>query len=130
MKRPLSNGFGAILMIAGLLATPALAEGDVKKGKKVFNKCKSCHFVDKEKNKAGPHLVGVMGRTAGSVEGFKYSNAMKESGIVWSDDTLSQYLAKPKEFMPGNKMVFAGLKKEDQITDLLAYLKEASQKSE
>lgn len=120
----------AAIVAVGLFACPAVAEGDVKKGKKVFNKCKSCHVVDKEKNKIGPHLVGVFGRTAGTLEGFKYSKAMKESGIVWSPEKLAAYLRKPKDFIPGNKMTFVGLKKEKQITNLLAYLQEATQKSQ
>ena len=113
----------------GLLVSPASA-GDVKKGKKVFNKCKACHFVDKEKNKIGPHLVGVFGRTAGTLEGYKYSKAMKNSGIVWSAETIAEYLRKPKKYIPGNKMTFVGLKKETQITDLLAYLEETTKKAE
>ena len=68
-----------------------------------------------------------MGRTAGTVEGFKYSKAMKSSGVVWTEEKLDAYLAKPKEFMPGNKMVFVGLKKEKQRADVIAYLKEATQ---
>ncbi len=118
----------AALVAIGMLASPALAEGDVKKGKKVFNKCRSCHLVDKEKNKIGPHLVGVFGRTAGSLDGFKYSKAMKESGVVWSPETLTEYLKKPKDFIPGTKMVFAGIKKDKQIVDLIAYLEESTKK--
>ncbi len=120
----------AAFMSVGLLAAPALAEGDVKKGAKVFKKCKTCHLVDKEKSKVGPHLVGVFGRTAGTLEGFKFSKAMKESGVVWSPETLAEYLKKPKKFMPGTKMTFAGLKKEKQIVDLVAYLEEATKKPE
>ncbi len=113
-----------------MIATIALAMGgaadaqDLKKGKRVFNKCKACHVIDKEKNKVGPHLVGIMGRTAGSVEGFKYSKAMKESGIVWDDETLDGYLTAPKKYLKGGKMAFAGLKKEDDRMNLIAYLKE------
>jgi len=128
MKRPTLVNLSAAMVFVGLLAGPALADGDVEKGKKVFNKCKSCHVVDEEKNKIGPYLVGVFGRSAGTLEDFKYSDAMKESGIVWSPETLAEYLRKPKDFIPGNKMTFVGLKKEEQITDLLAYLQEATQK--
>ena len=70
----------AAASLAGLVGTTAHA-ADLKKGKKVFNKCKACHVVNKEKNKVGPHLVGIFGRKAGAVEGFKYSKAMKDSGI-------------------------------------------------
>ena len=116
------------IMGLGLLVSPALAEGDAKKGKKVFNKCKACHDISKEKNKVGPHLIGLFGRTAGAVEGYKYSKAMKESGIVWSPETLAPYLANPKKNVPGTKMAFAGLKKEAQIADVILYLQESAKK--
>lgn len=109
-----------------LANSAALAEGDVEKGEKVFKKCKTCHLVDKEKNKVGPHLVGIMGRTSGAVDGFKYSDAMKEAGITWDEETIAAYLADPKGYIKGNKMAFAGLKKEDQIADVIAYIKEAT----
>lgn len=130
MKKSVTARFGAALIASALLLSPALAEGDVKKGEKVFKKCKTCHFVDKEKNKVGPHLVGIFGRTAGTLEGFKFSKAMQESGVVWSPETLAEYLKKPKDFIPKTKMVFVGLKKEEQVTDLIAYLQEASKKPE
>ena len=116
----------AAIFAAGALTGTAFAEGDVEKGAKVFKKCKSCHVVDKEKNKIGPHLVGIFGRKAGAVEGFKYSKAMADSGVVWTKETLTEYLAKPKKYMPGTKMVFVGIKKEKQIVDLLAYLEEST----
>jgi cytochrome c len=109
-------------LAAGFAAAPALADGDAEKGAKVFRKCKTCHEISEEKNKIGPHLVGIIGREAGSVEGFAYSDAMKESGITWDAETIAAYVAKPKEYVPGNKMVFVGLKKESQIEDLIAYL--------
>ena len=105
-------------------ASGALADGDVKKGKRVFIKCKTCHVIDKEQNRIGPHLVGLFGRKAGSVKGFKYSSAMAKSGIVWDEKTLDAYITNPKKFMPGNKMPFAGLKKHEQREDLIAYLKQ------
>ena len=75
--------------------------------KKVFNKCKACHVVNKTKNKVGPHLKGIIGRQAASVEGYKYSKAMKASGLVWDDATLAAYLKKPRKFVKGTKMAFA-----------------------
>jgi cytochrome c len=109
-----------------LLAGPigAQAQGDPEKGEKVFNKCKTCHVVEEEKNKVGPHLVGIFGRPAGSVEGFKYSDAMTSSGVVWEDDTITTYLKDPKGYIPGNRMAFPGLRKDEEIADLLAYLHE------
>jgi cytochrome c len=105
-----------------LMALPAQA-GDVKAGEKVFRKCKSCHYVDQEKNKTGPHLVNIIGRAAGSVDGFKYSKAMKDSGLTWDEATLAEFLKKPKDYLKGTKMAFAGLRKDTEIADLIAYLK-------
>lgn len=115
-----------LLAIAMIAAVPTLAaaEGDVKKGEKVFRKCKACHAVGpKAKNKVGPELNGIVGRAAGSVEGYKYSPAMTESGLTWDEATLDKYLTKPKDLVPGTKMIFAGLKKDTQRADLIAYLK-------
>lgn len=105
-----------------LMALPAQA-GDAKAGEKVFRKCKSCHHVDQEKNKTGPHLVNIIGRAAGSVDGFKYSNAMKDSGLTWDEATLAEFLKKPKAYIKGTKMAFSGLRKDKEIDDLIAYLK-------
>ena len=105
----------------------AQAEGDAAKGEKVFNKCKACHTLEAGKNKIGPSLHGLIGRAAGTAEGFKYSDAMAGSGLTWDEATLDQYLADPKGFIPGNKMVFVGVKKDDQRADVIAYLKEATQ---
>jgi cytochrome c2 len=102
-------------------------EGDPAAGAKVFNKCKACHVLDEEKNRVGPYLHGVFGRPAGSVEGFKYSSAMKDSGIVWSDETITEYVSDPKGFVPGNRMAFPGLKKPEDISNLLAYLHEEAE---
>jgi cytochrome c len=105
-----------------LFGAPALAE-DVTKGEKVFKRCKACHYADKEKNKTGPHLVDVIGRKAGSIDGYKYSKAMRESQLVWDEATLTAYLKAPKKFLKGTKMAFAGLKKEADIKNVIAYLK-------
>jgi len=115
----------ALAVLGGTLAIggPAVA-ADVDAGEKVFKKCKACHWADKEKNKTGPHLVGIIGRAAGSLESYKkYSKAMKESGIVWDDATLTEYLRAPKQYVKGTKMAFAGLKKDADIENVIAYLK-------
>jgi len=110
-----------------LSTTPALASGDVAAGEKVFKKCKACHVVDAEKHKTGPHLVNLMGRTAGSADGFKkYSDAMKSSGIVWNEETLDAYLENPKAYVKGTRMAFAGLRKEEDRANVIAYLKSYS----
>lgn len=115
----------AVALLAG--AGTADAQGDPEKGEKVFNKCKACHVVDKEQNRVGPHLVGILGRPAGSVEGFKYSDAMQSSDVVWEEETMAAYLKDPKGYIPGNRMVFPGLRKDEEIADLLAYLQEESE---
>ena len=111
------------LGVALVLAGPVLA-ADIKAGEKVFKKCKACHYADREKHKTGPHLVNLIGRTAGSLEDYtKYSKAMKASGIVWDEDTLTAYLRAPKKYLKGTKMAFAGLRKDADIANVIAYLK-------
>lgn len=115
-----------VLALTGF-AGSAFADGDAAKGEKVFNKCKACHAIGEgAKNKVGPELNGIVGRTAGSVADFKYSDPMlakQAEGMVWTDEELDAYLTKPKDYIPGNKMTFPGLKKEDDREDLIAYLK-------
>ncbi|WP_327501877.1 cytochrome c family protein [Arenibaculum sp.] len=86
--------------------------------------CRACHALEPGKNKMGPSLAGVVGRRAGTVEGYEYSQALKESGVVWTVQTLAPYLADPRSFLPGNKMTFVGLKDEARIRDLIAHLEE------
>jgi cytochrome c len=110
-----------ILTMVFCFSTTAHA-GDPVAGEKVFKKCKACHVVDTEKNKTGPHLVGLLGRTAGSVDSYKkYSKAMVASGIVWNAETLDGYLANPKRYLKGTKMAFAGLRKEKDRQNIIAY---------
>jgi len=126
MKTVFSGLLAAAVVSLGLSST-AMA-GDPALGEKVFKKCKACHVVDSDKNKTGPHLVNNMGRQAGSVEGFtKYSKAIKESGIVWDEATLDGFLEKPKAYLKGTRMAFAGLKKEEDRANVIAYLKQFSQ---
>ena len=111
-----------VAVLASDIKALDIKAGDIEAGMKVFRKCKACHVVDKEKNKTGPHLVGIIGRTAGSVEGFKkYSKAMKASGIVWNAETLDGYLESPKKYLKGGKMAFAGLKKKKDRDNIIAY---------
>lgn len=110
----------AVLQVA--TATTASA-GDPVAGQKVFAVCKACHQVgEKAKNGVGPILNGVVGRPAGSIEGFKYSDAMKNSGITWDEAALDEYLKDPKGKVPGNKMAYPGLKDDTKRADVIAYL--------
>ena len=113
----------ALAFAAALGNGAALAEGDAAAGEKVFKKCKVCHSFDPGKKKIGPHLLGVVGRGAGLVEGYKYSKAMAAAEITWDEASLDEFLTKPKAFLKKTKMSFAGLKKEKQRADLIAYLK-------
>jgi cytochrome c len=116
-----------LALILALAASPALAGADAAKGKKVFAKCKACHALAKGKNKIGPSLYGVFGRKAGTAPGFKrFSPAIKKSGVVWNAETLDKYLTKPKAFIKGGRMPFAGLKKKADRDNLIAYLEKAA----
>lgn len=117
----------AALAAVCVLGAASAEAADVAKGKKVFNRCKACHSLEAGKKKVGPSLHGVYGRTSGTLEGFKFSDAMKNAGIVWDDQTIGEYLKAPKTYIKGNKMAFAGLKKQADIDNLLAYLKENTQ---
>jgi cytochrome c len=119
MKRFVLTAAAAVLTLAALAPMAAHADD----GKKVFNKCKACHTAEDQKNKVGPYLGGVVGRKAGSVEGFKYSDAMKDSALTWDEETLDKFLTKPKDLVPGTKMSFAGLRKEEDRKALIEYLK-------
>ena len=103
-------------------AAPSLA-ADAAAGEKAFAVCKACHKVGEgAKNGVGPTLNGVVGRAAGSAEGFNYSDAMKSSGITWDEDNLKEYIKNPKEKVPGNKMAFAGVKDEEKVENIIEYL--------
>lgn len=108
-------------------AMPAFAEGDAEAGEKVYNKCKACHAVGEDaKNKVGPILNGIVDAPAGQVDGFKYSKnllELAEEGLTWDEETLTAYLTKPKDVIPKGRMSFAGLKKEEDIANVIAYLR-------
>jgi cytochrome c len=122
------------LVAAGLsivlvsVAGGARADGDAARGERLFNQqCKACHTLDKGgPNTVGPNLYGLFGRKAGSAP-YAYSDAMKGSGIVWDDKTLSEYLKDPKAKVPGTKMTYIGLRQEPQREDMTAFLKKATQ---
>jgi cytochrome c len=113
----------AIAASVGSAAT-AFAQ-DPAAGENVFKKCRACHQIGEgAKSGVGPHLNGLIGRPSGSVEGYKYSEANKNSGVTWTEDAFKKYIADPRGFMPGNRMAFAGLKDAKEIDDLVAYLKQ------
>ncbi|PVU98399.1 hypothetical protein BB559_001607 [Furculomyces boomerangus] len=98
--------------------------GDPAKGAKLFKtRCATCHNVNPGVNSTGPSLAGIFGRQSGSVPGYAYTAANKNSGIVWDDEVLDKYLTKPTAMIPGTKMVFAGFKKAKDRADMIAYLK-------
>ena len=118
----------SVLPVLLFLAPGPAAAADIAAGQAEFNKCKICHTVESGGRKAaGPNLHGVFGRKAGTADKFAYSQAMKNSGIVWDDETLAKYLHSPRELVPGGNMAFPGIKDDAQIANLLAYLHQAAQ---
>jgi cytochrome c len=110
---------------AVLAVVPRASAQDAAAGEKVFLQCRACHQVgESAKNGVGPVLNGLFGRKAGTVEGYSYSSANKSSGITWDEATFREYIKDPKAKVPGTKMVYAGLKDEQRVNDLIAYLKQ------
>lgn len=119
-----------ITLAAALALAPMAAlaqEGDPAAGQRVFNQCRACHVVENNgRNGVGPNLHGVVGRRAGSIEGFRYSANMRqlaEGGLTWDEATLRRYLTNPKDVVPQGSMSFAGLRNPQQLNDVIAYLK-------
>ncbi len=116
------------ISVSGTISTTAHADEAklIKKGSKVFKKCKACHVVDEAKNKAGPHLLNIVGRKAGAAEGYSYSKALEAKaaeGLVWDEANLAAFLEKPRKFLKGTKMAFGGLRKEKDRNAIIAYFK-------
>lgn len=120
---------GTFLAVAPIAAAQAQS-GDPAAGQRVFNQCSACHTINQGgPNRVGPNLHGVIGRKAGSVEGFRYSANMKqlgEGGLVWNEETLRPYLTNPKAVAPQGIMAFPGIRNEQQLNDVIAYVKQAS----
>ncbi|MGH6673624.1 MAG: c-type cytochrome [Xanthobacteraceae bacterium] len=113
--------FVAVIMIAA--ATGTAAAQDATAGEHVFNTCRPCHAIGPDAvNMLGPELNGLDGRPSGSVPGYPYTDANKKSGIVWNEKTFKQYIKDPQAMVPGTKMFFAGIKDQQKVTDLWAYV--------
>ncbi len=124
MRYPMGRylmGFMTLAAVALAVGT-ARAEGDPALGKTQFNKCAACHSIKAGENKIGPSMHGIVGRPAHSIEGFSYSDAMKNYNVTWDTATLDHYLTDPRGTVPGTKMIFVGLKKDDERANLIAYL--------
>jgi cytochrome c len=112
----------ALVAVMAVQAGTARADGDPAAGKVVFNKCMACHSVKEGENKIGPSLHGVVGRPSHSVANFNYSPAMKAYDVTWDQATLDHYLIDPRATVPNTKMIFPGLKVEQDRQNLIAYL--------
>jgi cytochrome c2 len=111
---------GAIVLLT--TAAAAHAEGDAARGEKLFEECAACHATEPGKNSVGPSLHGIVDRKAGEVADFRYSPALKRSGITWTAQTLDTFLADPQKVVPGNRMPYAGMPDAGARADLIAYL--------
>ena len=124
--RLLTTCFAAAAML--VIFTPPSQAGDAEKGAKVYRKCVSCHMIgDGAKNRVGPQLNGIIGREIGAVADYKYSKAMVQyaaTAKIWSEENLAAYLESPRKLVKGGRMAFAGLRKEKDRADVIAYLKE------
>ena len=124
----MNNFIQKLLVVTGTITTILIFSianaADPVNGKKVFKKCAACHSLQEGKNKIGPPLNNLLGRKAGSVEGYKYSKAMKNSGVVWDEESLDKFLTKPRKFIKRTKMSFWGIKKKSLRDDLISFFKQ------
>jgi cytochrome c len=115
-----------VVVASSAIASTALAQ-DAEAGKTSFNKCMACHAIGEgAKNKVGPVLNGIDGRKSGTAEGYSYSDANKNSGLTWDEETFTTYIKDPRAKIPGTKMIFPGLPKDEDIDNVIAYLKQFS----
>lgn len=117
----------AATLAAALLGEASFAAGDPDEGARLFRSCAACHSLQPGEHRTGPSLAGIVGRPAGTVEGFaRYSSALKDAELVWTEDSLDAWLADPKELIPGNRMTFPGIADAQTRADLIAYLEAAT----
>jgi cytochrome c len=116
-----------VMMAAATLAATGMAraDGDAARGERKFEECAACHKIERSEDSVGPDLHGVFGRKAGTLVDFRYSPALKRSGITWSPQTLDTFLADPQKAVPANRMPYAGLAEASDRADLIAYLQKA-----
>ena len=116
-----------VLTAAATLAATGMAraDGDAARGERKFEECAACHKIERSEDSVGPDLHGVFGRKAGTLADFRYSPALKRSGITWSPQTLDTFLADPQKAVPANRMPYAGLAEASDRADLIAYLQKA-----
>lgn len=120
MKKSAIAGWFALLVVAS-----ANAGGDAEAGAKLFAQCAACHAVGADaQNNVGPVLNGVVGRAAGTYPGYRYSSAMRKSGLTWDESTLAQYLRGPEKVVPGTKMAYPGIANDAELANVIAYLKQ------
>ena len=134
MEKKINNFLKSFLMVTGIIivivifsiaiAIDIANAADPVNGKKVFKKCVTCHSLQEGKNKIGPSLYNLLDRKIGSVEGYKYSKAMKNSSVVWDEESLDKFLTKPRKFIPKTKMSFRGIKNKSLRDDLISFLKQ------
>lgn len=125
MKSTILGLTTAVLTAVGSAQAQDKSPGDPDAGASVFKRCMACHAVGPDaKNGVGPVLNGVVGRAAGTYPGYNYSAANKNSGLTWDESTLTTYLHAPRKLVPGTKMTFAGLSKDQEIADVIAYLRQ------
>lgn len=115
-----------ILGLAAILASAAPATADPVRGETLFAACAACHQTGQTSSRTGPSLRGIIGRPAGSLNDFRYSRAMSQSGIVWSEDNISQFIQHPQGFLRGTRMAFSGIRSEQDRSDIIDYLKSIS----
>jgi cytochrome c len=122
-----------MLLVAAMLPltlSAAAQQGDVARGQRLFQNCTACHSLEPDKNLTGPSLAGVIGRKAGTLQSFsRYSEPIKSSGVIWDEKTLDAWLADPQHVIPGNQMTFPGIDNPQQRADVIAFLKQASERN-